>query len=75
MRAACEKSLSDLKVGYLDLYLIHFPLAFKHVPESVAYPPGVPKDEKGVTIMANVPLRETWEAMEALVDAGLVKVC
>lgn len=73
VRAACERTLSDLKLSYLDLYLIHFPLAFEHVPESVAYPPGVPRDAQGKVKMAKVSLRETWEAMEALVDSGLVR--
>lgn len=73
VRQACERTLSDLKLSHLDLYLIHFPIAMQYVPPSQTYPAGVPKDAQGNSLLANVSLRETWEAMEALVDAGLVK--
>ena len=64
---ACKKSLEDLRLEYLDLYLMHF---------GVASPPGKgfePVDKKGFLVPNNVPVRETWEAMEELVKMGLVK--
>jgi len=76
VRPALERNLHDLQVDYLDLYLIHFPIALRHVPHETRYPadwiddPGAanPRME-----LAAVPLAETWAAMEDMVAAGLVR--
>jgi len=73
---ACRKTLADLQLDCLDLYLIHFPIALEYVPIDVRYPPEwLNNPESGQPEMkrAPVPLHETWAAMEALVDKGLVK--
>lgn len=66
VRTACERTLGDLQVEYLDLYLMHWGLA-SSPEESEAM------DSDGNLVIDKVPIRETWEAMEELVGAGLVR--
>lgn len=64
--AVCKESLRNLNLDYLDLYLMHWGVAMS--AEKLE-----PLDEKGVLVTERVPIRETWEAMQDLVKAGLVK--
>ena len=76
VRPACERSLSDLGLDYLDLYLIHFPIALRHVDFATRYPPEWlydPTLPEPRMETAAVPLAETWRAMERLVEQGLVR--
>ncbi len=76
VRMAAEKSLADLQLDYLDLYLIHFPIALQYVPIEHRYPPGwfFDPDVPNPRMHADqVPICDTWHAMEDLVRAGLVK--
>jgi len=61
-----KKSLSDLRIDYLDLFLIHWPVALK---KGVIFP------EKGeeMASLNDIPLSETWKAMEEAVGLGLAK--
>jgi len=73
---ACQKTLSDLKLDYLDMYLIHFPISLKFVPFEKRYPPEWfhdPEAEDKKMEFASVPVIDTWRAMEKLVEMGLVK--
>ncbi|HEX4611842.1 MAG TPA: aldo/keto reductase [Urbifossiella sp.] len=76
VRPALDHTLADLKLDYLDLYLIHFPIAQAFVPFETRYPtgwffdPAVPQD--GMRF-ARVPLADTWAALEDLHAAGKVK--
>lgn len=76
VRAACERSLRDLRLDVLDLYLVHFPIALAFVPFDVRYPPEWfhdPQAARPAMKPINVPYAETWGAMEELQRAGLVK--
>ncbi len=59
VKPALEKTLKDLGLGYLDLYLIHWPTATNKVD--------------GSFVPADIPNVSTWKALEACVDAGLVR--
>ncbi|XPF94660.1 aldo/keto reductase [Colwellia sp. RE-S-Sl-9] len=76
VQPALEKTLSDLGLTYLDSYLIHFPIAQPFVPFETRYPPEWifdPKAETPEMLIEPVSLQETWQAMEALTEKGLVK--
>jgi D-xylose reductase len=76
VRAALERTLKDLQLDYLDLYLVHFPIAQRFVPFEKRYPPGWffdPDTASPKMEFSRAPLAETWAAMEKLVEAGLVK--
>ena len=66
--ASCEKSLRDLRLDYLDLYLVHWPFPNHHPPGcdvNVRNPHAVPYIHENYM--------RTWRTMEELVDRGLVR--
>ena len=74
VKPALARSLRDLQLDYVDLYLIHFPIAQPFVPFETRYPPewiNNPDADNPSMQLAPVPLMETWQAMEALADEGL----
>lgn len=62
---ACKASLDRLGLGYLDLYLIHTPFAFKPGDDKD------PRDQNGQVVYdRDVTLFDTWKALESLVEHG-----
>ena len=65
---SCAKSLKDLKLDYLDLYLVHWPFPNHHAP-------GVSVDSRDPHAVPYIHdnYMKTWRQMERLVDMGLVR--
>lgn len=67
VRSALLKTLNHLDTPYLDLYLIHFPIAIKHGDDLL------PFGEDGIMQFEDVDFIDTWGEMERAVDDGLVR--
>jgi len=65
---SCKQSLADLRLDYLDLYLVHWPFPNFH-------PPGcdVTSRSKDAKPYLHANFMKTWRKMEELVDLGLVR--
>lgn len=63
---ALERTLADLQLDHLDLYLIHWPVAFR---------PGVvmPTGAEDLVSLETLPLADTWAVLEAAVERGLCR--
>ena len=66
--AACRQSLHDLKLEYLDLYLVHWPFRNFH-------PPGCEVTSRSPDSHRYIhdEFMETWGEMERLIEQGLVR--
>ena len=66
VRPALERTLSDLGLSYLDLYLVHWPVALRKKGPR-------PLQAASFVSLEEIPLSETWSAMEAVASAGLAR--
>ena len=64
---ALKQTLSDLQLDYLDLYLIHWPIAFQPGLE------GFPQSDDDYLSLDEVPIIETWKAMLEAKEQGLIR--
>ncbi|XP_038221004.1 aldo-keto reductase family 1 member B1-like isoform X1 [Zerene cesonia] len=67
VKGALLKTLENLNIKYIDLYLIHWPQGYKEDGELF------PADASGKIQFSDVDYVDTWKALEPLVGEGLVR--
>ena len=68
VRKGLMKSLKDLQLNYLDLYLIHLPIGLREGGDDL-----MPRSPDGELITSDVDYLESWKGMEKVYDEGLCK--
>ncbi len=63
---ALKHSLQDLELMYVDLFLIHWPVAQKKRIK-------IPTSAEDMVSLQKIPLTETWKGMEECVETGLAR--
>jgi alcohol dehydrogenase (NADP+) len=63
---ALQATLADLRLDYVDLYLVHWPVAL----QKGVY---MPKRGEQMIALEDLPLKDTWGGMQAARDAGLAR--
>ena len=66
--SSCKQSLRDLKLDYLDLYLVHWPFPNFHAPGC-----DITSRSPDARPYVHAEFMETWGEMERLVEQGLVR--
>ncbi|KAK9235039.1 NADP-dependent oxidoreductase domain-containing protein [Lipomyces kononenkoae] len=69
-----NRQSDTLGPGYIDLYLIHFPIALKFIePSELEFPAWWVDSARSAMALDKVLMAETWAAMEAVVDIGIAR--
>ncbi|KAL7928109.1 NADP-dependent oxidoreductase domain-containing protein [Trichoderma chlorosporum] len=67
VESALDKTLEDIGTDYLDLFLMHWPAAFKSGDE------WFPLDDQGIFRLSDIDPAVTYSAMESLLQTGKVR--
>lgn len=71
---ACKRSLKDLQLEYLDMYLVHHPFSWEFAGLPVTEDTWVKRDGDGnICWGSGVSLEDTWRGLEDCVEHGLVR--
>jgi len=62
-----QETLKNLGIESCDLYLMHWPMAFKSGGEKM------PMDDNNKIVPGDTPIKDSWQAMEKLYEEGKVK--
>lgn len=80
MEKAFQKSFDNLNLGYIDLFLLHFPVSAKRVlikddlpADDVNSYQVFPFDKNGKIMESDADYVDTWRAMEKLVESKRVR--
>src|SRR5699024_9374339 len=66
VKPALETTLRNLRLDYLDLYLMHWPVAMRRIP-------GFPQSADDLISPETLPFTVTWQTMEECVNGGLTR--
>ncbi len=66
VQPALEKTLSDLHIEYIDLYLIHWPVVLR---DGVIFH----KSAEDLIDLEALPISKTWQALETMVEKGICR--
>lgn len=61
---ALDGSLEDLKMEYVDLFMLHYPVTFRRGDDKF------PRDANGRMILGDTTFVDTWKAMENVMKTG-----
>ena len=64
VESACRRSLGRLGLEYVDLYLLHWPISVREVPQ---------EDGSASYEKLKIPIHKIWPQLESLFDKGLAK--